>query len=172
MVECFDLLNCRSLLHSMFFVGVWSNFSIFAGIAAMLAAQLLFTHTALMNRLFHTAPIDAASWLYVTGVGFAAYCVVEFEKMGAPQSRARYLSHDSDRRLRHHTLRRRISRADSGHVARCVRFHPERRYRHAVEERDLAIGRVNTARQTTPCRMKQQEFKLARGRARSHNTPY
>ena len=80
MVECFYLLNCRSLLHSMFFVGLWTNLAVFGGIAAMLGAQLLFTHTALMNRLFHTAPLDAASWLYVFGVGFAAYCIVEFEK--------------------------------------------------------------------------------------------
>jgi len=80
MVECFYLLNCRSLLHSMFFVGVWSNLSVFAGIAAMLAAQVLFTHTAVMNRLFHTAPIDATSWLYVFAVGFMAYCIVEVEK--------------------------------------------------------------------------------------------
>jgi len=79
-VECFYLLNCRSLLHSMFAVGVWSNRWIYAGIAAMLGAQLIFTHAPLMNRLFHTAPLDGASWLYVTGVGLAAYCVVEFEK--------------------------------------------------------------------------------------------
>ncbi len=80
MVECFYLLNCRSLLHSMFFVGLWSNLAVYAGIAAMLGAQLLFTHTALMNRLFHTAPLDAASWLYVFAVGLAAYCIIEFEK--------------------------------------------------------------------------------------------
>jgi cation-transporting ATPase F len=80
MVECFYLLNCRSLLHSMFFVGLWSNLAVFGGIAAMLGAQLLFTHTALMNRLFHTSPLDAASWLYVFAVGLAAYCVIEFEK--------------------------------------------------------------------------------------------
>jgi hypothetical protein len=64
----------------MFFVGVWSNLAVFAGIAAMLGAQLLFTHTSLMNRLFHTAPLDAASWLYVFCVGLAAWCIVEFEK--------------------------------------------------------------------------------------------
>jgi len=80
MVEIFYLLNCRSLLHSMFRVGMWSNLWVYAGIAAMLIAQLLFTHTPVMNRLFHTAPLDLASWLYITGVGLAAYCVVEFEK--------------------------------------------------------------------------------------------
>ena len=80
MVEIFYLLNCRSLLRSMFRVGVWSNRWIFAGIAAMLGAQLLFTHLPIMNRLFHTAPLDAGSWFHITGVGLAAYCVVEFEK--------------------------------------------------------------------------------------------
>jgi len=79
-VEIFYLLNCRSLLHSMFHVGVFSNLWVYGGIAAMLLAQVLFTHAPIMNRLFHTAPLDTASWLYVTGVGFAAYCVVEFEK--------------------------------------------------------------------------------------------
>lgn len=79
-VECFYLLNCRCLLHSMFFVGLWTNRAIYGGIAAMLAAQLLLTHTPIMNRLFHTAPLDAASWLYIFGVGLAVYCIVEFEK--------------------------------------------------------------------------------------------
>jgi magnesium-transporting ATPase (P-type) len=79
-VEVFYLLNCRSLLHSSFSKGFWSNRWIFVGIAAMLGAQVLLTHTPLMNRLFHTAPIDAGSWLYVLAVGFASGLVVEFEK--------------------------------------------------------------------------------------------
>jgi magnesium-transporting ATPase (P-type) len=80
MVEIFYLLNCRSLLHSPFAVGFFSNRWIFAGIALMIGAQILFTHLPLMNRLFHTAPIDPLSWLYITGVGFAAALVVELEK--------------------------------------------------------------------------------------------
>jgi len=80
LVECFYLLNCRSLLHSMFHVGVFTNRWIFPGIAAMLATQVIFTHTPLMNRLFHGAPLDTASWLYVVAVGFAAGLIVELEK--------------------------------------------------------------------------------------------
>ncbi len=80
MVEVFYLLNCRSLLHSMFRVGLWANRWVFVGIALMIGAQLAITHVPVMNRLFHTAPLDAASWLYVSGVGLAAFCVVEFEK--------------------------------------------------------------------------------------------
>jgi magnesium-transporting ATPase (P-type) len=79
-VEIFYLLNCRSLLHSIFYVGMFTNRWVFVGIAAMLAAQLLFTHAPWMNRLFHSAPLDAGSWLYVTGVGLAAYFAVELEK--------------------------------------------------------------------------------------------
>ena len=29
----------------------------------MLAAQCLFTYAPVMNKLFHTAPIDAEAWL-------------------------------------------------------------------------------------------------------------
>lgn len=80
MVEVFYLLNCRSLLQSIFSIGCGSNPWIFTGIAAMVSAQMLFTHTPLMNGLFHTAPLDGTSWLYVFGVGFASYIVVEIEK--------------------------------------------------------------------------------------------
>ena len=80
MVEIFYLLNCRSLLHSMFRVGLWSNLWIYLGIASMLLAQWLFTHTAVMNRLFHTAPLDLLSWAYILAVGCTAYVVIEFEK--------------------------------------------------------------------------------------------
>lgn len=62
---------------------MWSNlavFAVFGGIAAMLGAQVLFTHTDLMNRLFHTSPIDGASWLYVFAVGLVAHCIIELEK--------------------------------------------------------------------------------------------
>ena len=79
-VEIFYLLSCRSLLHSVLSVGFWSNPWIFRGISAMVAAQLLFTHTKAMNRLFHTAPLDFTSWLYICAVGLAAFLIVELEK--------------------------------------------------------------------------------------------
>jgi len=79
-VEIFYLLNCRSLLHAPWTIGFWSNRWVFVGIAAMLAAQLLFTHLPLMNHLFHSAPLDAAAWLRVVGVGIVAFVIVEVEK--------------------------------------------------------------------------------------------
>ena len=79
-VDVFYLLNCRSLLRSPFEMGVFGNRWVFLGIAAMVLAQALFAHAPAMNRLFGTAPIDGAAWLYAIGIGVAAYLVVEVEK--------------------------------------------------------------------------------------------
>jgi len=128
MVEIFYLLNCRSLLHSMFRVGMWSNLWIFAGIAAMLIAQLLFTHAPVMNRLFHTAPLDLASWIYITSVGFAAYCIVEFEKWVR-----RKVGHDfpSQQTKSNHTNQHHYEHHASNRLSRSER-HPRRIRAEAV----------------------------------------
>ncbi|HSH15072.1 MAG TPA: cation-transporting P-type ATPase [Verrucomicrobiae bacterium] len=80
MVEAFYLLNCRSLLHSPWSIGFFANRWVFLGLGLMAGAQLLFTHLPLMNRLFHSAPLDGAAWLRVAAVGLAVFCIVEFEK--------------------------------------------------------------------------------------------
>ncbi len=80
MVELFYLLNCRSLIHSMFSVGVFSNPWILWGGASMIAAQLLFTYAPIMNQLFQTAPISAQAWLHILAVTGFAYAVVGLEK--------------------------------------------------------------------------------------------
>ena len=64
----------------MFAVGVFSNGWIIAGIAAMIAAQLLFTYAPIMNRPFHTAPIGGAAWLHILAVAVTGYAVVGLEK--------------------------------------------------------------------------------------------
>jgi magnesium-transporting ATPase (P-type) len=80
MVDVFYLLNCRSLLRSPFEVGMLGNRWVFVGIAAMVLAQALFAHAPALNRLFGTAPLDGAAWLYALGIGVASYLVVEIEK--------------------------------------------------------------------------------------------
>ncbi|MCI0744059.1 MAG: HAD-IC family P-type ATPase [Verrucomicrobia subdivision 3 bacterium] len=80
MVEAFYLLNCRSLTRSMFAVGVFSNRWLLAGVAAMLAGQLLFTYSPVMNRLFGSAPLGIESWLRVLAIAIATYAIVGFEK--------------------------------------------------------------------------------------------
>ncbi len=78
--QSFYLLNCRSLRFSMFRLGLFSNPWIWGGIAAMTAAQLLFTYAPMMNHLFHTSPIDLMDWLHILVVGLVIYLVVGMEK--------------------------------------------------------------------------------------------
>jgi cation-transporting P-type ATPase F len=79
-VEGFYLLNCRSLTRSIFSVGLFSNLWLVAGLAAMVIAQLLFTYTPIMNRLFHSAPISLEAWLRIIAIGIAVYLAVGLEK--------------------------------------------------------------------------------------------
>jgi len=79
MVELFYLFNCRSLEHTVFHVGLFSNPWIWRGVGAMTALQLLLTYTPAMNRLFHTAPIDGPAWGLILTVAVAVYGIVEAE---------------------------------------------------------------------------------------------
>ena len=80
MVELAYLLNCRSLLHSMFQLGVFTNKWIFIGIGGMVSAQLLMTYLPLANKILHTAPIGVAEWSRILLVSVITYSAVEFEK--------------------------------------------------------------------------------------------
>ena len=80
LVEIAYLLNCRSLSHTFFSVGAFSNPWLVVGVLAMLVAQLLFTYVPLMNSLFHTAPMSGESWLRITYVAAIVFSVVEVEK--------------------------------------------------------------------------------------------
>ena len=80
LAEIAYLFNCRSLSHSFFSVGFFSNPWLLVGALAMLAAQLLFTYAPVMNTLFHTAPISSESWLRIVGVAAVVFVVVEVEK--------------------------------------------------------------------------------------------
>ena len=80
MVELAYLLNCRSLLLSMFSIGLFTNRWIFVGISCMIGSQLAITYLPILNRLFHTAPIGLEAWARILGVALFAYCIVELEK--------------------------------------------------------------------------------------------
>jgi len=79
--QSFYLLNCRSLRFSIFRLGLFSNPWIWAGIAAMMGAQLLLTYLPLMNWLFHTAPIGWTDWFHIVLVGLVIYLVIGAEKL-------------------------------------------------------------------------------------------
>jgi cation-transporting ATPase F len=80
MVETAYLFNCRSLTRSLFARGQPGNPWALAGAGLMIGLQFLFTYSALMNRLFHTAPIAAGTWLRIAGVAGVAFVAVEMEK--------------------------------------------------------------------------------------------
>jgi len=80
LVEIAYLFSCRSLNHSVFAVGWFTNWWVIAGSLTMFGAQLLFTYTPMLNKLFHAAPINAESWLRIAGVAALAFIAVELEK--------------------------------------------------------------------------------------------
>lgn len=80
MVETVYLFCCRSLNHSLFSIGLWSNRLAVAGAAGMVAAQMLFTYAPFMQQLFHTQPLTGGSWLRIGGVAVLSFLAVELEK--------------------------------------------------------------------------------------------
>lgn len=79
-IEIFYLFNCRSLNYSMFRIGPFTNPWIFAGVAAMVVLQLLFTYLPLANRIFQSAPIGWIDWAKAMVFALIVYFLVEFEK--------------------------------------------------------------------------------------------
>ncbi len=47
---------------------------------ALIALQLMYTYLPAIQRVFQSAPLDAASWLVIAALGFAKFLAVEAEK--------------------------------------------------------------------------------------------
>jgi magnesium-transporting ATPase (P-type) len=88
-VEVGYLFACRSLRLPSWKIGFFSNPSVWLGAAGMLAAQLVVTYLPVMNRLFHTAPIDAWWWGAMTGSGLLVFLLAELKKAGFPERSTR-----------------------------------------------------------------------------------
>ena len=54
--------------------------TIVAGVLAMVGLQLLLTYVPVMNRLFHTAPIDGLAWASILATSVSVYLLVGVEK--------------------------------------------------------------------------------------------
>ncbi len=80
MGELCYLFNCRSLHYSFLKVGIFSNPMFWAGVVIMMALQIVFTHTPLMNAAFGSHPLSLTEWLMCLGVGVVIYAAVELEK--------------------------------------------------------------------------------------------
>jgi magnesium-transporting ATPase (P-type) len=82
MGEICYLFNCRRLTGSILSVeGFLGNTVALRAIALLLVVQALFTHLPLAQLLFHSADIDALTWLAVTLAGMSVMLAVEAEKV-------------------------------------------------------------------------------------------
>jgi cation-transporting P-type ATPase F len=79
-MELFYLFNCRSLSKSVFQLGFFTNMWVFGGVAAMLLVQIVYTYLPVVNKLFHSAPIELEAWVRIVAAGITAFAIVEFEK--------------------------------------------------------------------------------------------
>jgi len=79
--ELFYLFNCRRLMHPVLsWDGLTGNRWVWVAIAGLLFLQLTFTYLPIMNKLFHTAPLDLAAWGRIVAFGITVLLVVELEK--------------------------------------------------------------------------------------------
>ena len=78
--EMVYLFPSRALLRPAWSVPVLSNMWLWAGIAAMLAVQVLFCEWPVANALFRSSPLDATAWIRVVAMGLGMGAVVEVEK--------------------------------------------------------------------------------------------
>ena len=66
---------------SLLSIGLWSNMTVFIGIAALLLLQLGFIYLPFMNAIFGSLPLAAKDLLVATAVGMIILPVISFEKM-------------------------------------------------------------------------------------------
>jgi len=81
MFQVFYVLNCRSLKDSLLSIGLWSNMTVFIGIAALLLLQLGFIYLPFMNAIFGSLPLSAKDLLVATAVGVIILPVISVEKL-------------------------------------------------------------------------------------------
>ena len=80
MFQIFYLLNCRSLQNSILSIGVFSNKTVFVGIAAIIALQAMFIYAPFMQTIFTSAPLAPGDVLASILVGAVILPVVGLEK--------------------------------------------------------------------------------------------
>ncbi len=74
------LFACRSLTLPSWRIGFFSNPGVWFGAAGLFVVQLAMTYLPLMNRVFHTEPIDWWWWAVMSGLGFIVYALAEAKK--------------------------------------------------------------------------------------------
>ena len=81
MFQIFYMINCRSLKDSVLKIGVFSNNTIFIGIASILILQALFIYTPFFQNIFETTALGLKDVLLSTGAGFIIFPIIWIEKV-------------------------------------------------------------------------------------------
>ncbi|MFR9751342.1 cation-transporting P-type ATPase [Nocardia sp. 004] len=79
-VEACYLFSCRSLIHSTWRIGVFTNPWIIVGVVCQAIGQLAITYLPAMNTIFDTAPIDGRVWLRILAIAMVAVFIVAIDK--------------------------------------------------------------------------------------------
>ncbi|ABP53682.1 cation-translocating P-type ATPase [Salinispora tropica] len=79
-VQIFYLFSCRSLRHSAWRLGLFTNRWLIGGVLLQVLGQVALTYLPVMNTLFRTAPIGPGTWGRILGVALVAGAVVALDK--------------------------------------------------------------------------------------------
>ncbi|QOJ24488.1 MAG: cation-transporting P-type ATPase [Gammaproteobacteria bacterium] len=81
MYEIVYLFNCRYLIASVWSrQGLLGNRYVLLAVGLLLILQLLFTYLPIMQQLFGTVALDAATWGRIAAVSLLLFLVIELEK--------------------------------------------------------------------------------------------
>ena len=78
--QVFYLIDCRSLKLPIHKIAIFSNPSIYFGIAGVLLAQAAFVYIPFMNHWFHTSPLNAEAWGISFIIAFSIPIIIGIEK--------------------------------------------------------------------------------------------
>ena len=80
MFQIFYLMNCRSLKSSLLKTGLFTNRTIYAGIAVVLAFQALFIYSPVFQSVFSTVALSPRQLLMAALFGLSVWPVIGIEK--------------------------------------------------------------------------------------------
>ncbi len=79
-IQALYLVNCRSLRHSIWSIGLFRNGWLWLGVIGVLLLQAGLTYLPWLNTVFQTAPIGGDEWVRILGAGLIGMLLVELQK--------------------------------------------------------------------------------------------
>jgi magnesium-transporting ATPase (P-type) len=78
--QIFYMFNCRSIVGSIFKIGLFSNPTVFIGVSLLLLLQVAFVFLPFLNRVFGSSPVLLSDLWLATVVGVIIIPVISVEK--------------------------------------------------------------------------------------------